>query len=94
MPHRRRIVAVSRDLWWIVSDSGADAAAQYAQLTGRAVSEAALSFYRLRWDLGDLAEWLAWFRCPHERSADAETAWRGLADIIDRLATGTPGSAG
>jgi spectinomycin phosphotransferase len=82
-----------RDLWSIVSDSGAEAA-QYAQLTGRAVSEVALSFYRLRWDLDDLAEWLAWFRGPHERSPDAETAWRGLADIVGRLTAGTPGSAG
>jgi spectinomycin phosphotransferase len=74
-----------RDLWWIVSESGAEAAL-YAQLTGRAVSETALSFYRLRWDLADLAEFLPWFRAPHERSADAETAWRGLADIVVRLA--------
>jgi spectinomycin phosphotransferase len=73
-----------RDLWWIVSEARAEAA-QYTQLTGRAVSETALSFYRLRWDLADLAEFLPWFRGPHERSADAETAWRGLADIIDRL---------
>jgi spectinomycin phosphotransferase len=43
-----------RDLWWVVSDSGAEAA-QYAQLTGHAVSEAALAFYRLGWDLDDLA---------------------------------------
>lgn len=78
-----------RDLWWIVSDSGAEAA-QYAQLTGRAVSETALSFYRLRWDLGDLAEFLAWFRGPHERSPDAETAWRGVADIVARLASRYP----
>jgi spectinomycin phosphotransferase len=82
-----------RDLWWIVSDSGIEAA-RYAQLTGRAVSEVALSFYRLRWDLQDLAEFLAWFRGPHQRSADTETAWRALADIVDRLAAGTPGSAG
>lgn len=74
-----------RDLWWIVSDSGAEAAL-YAQLTGRAVSETALSFYRLRWDLADLAEFLPWFRGPHERSADAETAWRGLEGIVGRLA--------
>ncbi len=74
-----------RDLWWIVSDCGAEAA-QYAQLTGRTVSEAALSLYRLRWDLADLAEFLAWFRGPHERSADAETAWRAVTDILDRLA--------
>jgi spectinomycin phosphotransferase len=74
-----------RDLWWIVSDSGAEAAL-YAQLTGRAVSETALSLYRLRWDLADLAEFLPWFRAPHERSADAETAWHGLADIVGRLA--------
>jgi spectinomycin phosphotransferase len=78
-----------RDLWWIVSDSGAEAA-QYAQLTGRAVSEAALSFYRLRWDLEDLAEFLPWFRAPHERSADAETAWGAVANIVQRLAARTP----
>jgi spectinomycin phosphotransferase len=74
-----------RDLWWIVSESGAEAAL-YAQLTGRAVSQRALSFYRLRWDLADLAEFLPWFRGAHERSADAETAWRGLAEIVGRLA--------
>jgi spectinomycin phosphotransferase len=79
-----------RDLWWLVSDSGAEAA-QYAQLTGRTVSEAALSLYRLRWDLDDLAEWLAWFRAPHERSADADTVWRSLTDIFDRLSAATPG---
>jgi spectinomycin phosphotransferase len=78
-----------RDLWWIVSDSGAEAA-QYAQLTGHAVSEAALAFYRLGWDLDDLAEFLPWFRGPHERSADAETAWRSVAGIVERLAARTP----
>ena len=81
-----------RDLWWILSDSGAEAAL-YARLTGRAVSETALSLYRLRWDLSDLAEFLPWFRGPHERSADVETAWRGLADIVGRLAGRYPGSA-
>jgi spectinomycin phosphotransferase len=79
-----------RDLWWIVSDCGAEAA-QYTQLTGRAVNEVALSLYRLRWDLADLAEFLAWFRGPHERSADAEIAWRSVADICDRLAAGSAG---
>ncbi len=74
-----------RDLWWICSDSGAEAA-QYAQLTGHTVSQAALSLYRLRWDLADLAEFLAWCRGPHERSADAQTAWRAVTDILDRLA--------
>jgi spectinomycin phosphotransferase len=79
-----------RDLWWIVSDSGAEAA-HYARLTGRAVNETALSLYRLRWDLDDVAEFLGWFRGPHERSADAETAWRGLVGMFDRLAAGYPG---
>jgi spectinomycin phosphotransferase len=79
-----------RDLWWIVSDSGAEAA-QYTQLTGRAVSETALSLYRLRWDLSDLTEFLPWFRRPHGPSADAETAWRGLAGMVDRIARRYPG---
>jgi len=83
------LASPERDLWWIVSDSGAEAA-QYTQLTGRAVSEAALRFYRLGWDLNDLAEFLPWFRGPHEWSADAETAWRSVAAIFERLAAGTP----
>ncbi len=82
-----------RDLWWIVSDSGAEAA-QYAQLTGSSVSEVALSLYRLRWDLSDLAEFLAWLRGPHERSADTETVWRAVTEILDRLAARYPGNAG
>jgi spectinomycin phosphotransferase len=54
------------------------------------VSEAALACYRLGWDLDDLAELLPWFRGPHERSADTETAWRSVAGIVGRLAARTP----
>jgi spectinomycin phosphotransferase len=79
-----------RDLWWIVSESSTEAA-QYAQLTRREVNEAALSLYRLRWDLDDVAEFLGLFRGPHERSADTETAWRGLAGMFGRLVAPTPG---
>jgi spectinomycin phosphotransferase len=82
-----------RDLWWIVSESGAEAE-QYAQLTGRVVSKVALSLYRLRWDLSDLAEFLAWFRVPHERSGDTEIAWRSVAGICERLAAGSAGHPG
>ncbi len=84
------LAPAERDLWWIVSDSGAEAA-QYAQLTGHAVSETALALYRLGWDLDDLAEFLPWFRSPHERSADTQTAWRSVTGIVERLAARTPG---
>jgi len=83
------LASPERDLWWIVSDSGAEAA-QYEQLTGHAVSEAALAFCQLGWDLDDLAEFLPWFRGPHKRSADTETAWRSVAAIFGRLAARIP----
>jgi spectinomycin phosphotransferase len=75
-----------RDLWWIVSDSGAEAA-QYAERTGREVSQAAIALYRLRWDLDDIGLFLAGFRAPHERDKDTEHGLAGLAAAIRRLSS-------
>lgn len=58
-----------RDLWMLV-DEGEDASELYAQLTGTQPDEAALDFFRLTWELKDLAEYLNLFRSPHEENDD------------------------
>ena len=73
-----------RDLWWILSDSGAEAA-RYAELTGRQVSKQAVVLYRLRWDLDDVGLLLADFRAAHKQDKDTEVGWAGLVATIPRL---------
>jgi spectinomycin phosphotransferase len=73
-----------RDLWWVLTDGGAEATA-YAGLTGRAVSEDAIDLYRLRWPLDDLCLILAELRAPHARDADTETSFDGLQASLEAL---------
>jgi spectinomycin phosphotransferase len=73
-----------RDLWWIASDAGTEAA-RYAELTGREVSRAALELYRLRWDLDDAGLVIADLRAPHADDGDTRTAWGGLRGAVTRL---------
>ena len=75
-----------RDLWWVLSDTGAEAA-RYAELTGREVSQAALALYRLRWDLDDIGLFLADFRAPHRRDQDSEKGLEGLVGALERVAS-------
>ncbi|WP_059006864.1 phosphotransferase, partial [Streptomyces specialis] len=75
-----------RDLWLVARDA-ADLA-RYAEACGHRPDGAALAFYRLRWDLEDVAELVGWFRSPHGRSPDTEQAWAGLTDTLERLAGG------
>ncbi len=75
-----------RDLWWILSESGAEAA-RYAELTGRQISQSAVALYRLRWDLDDVGLLLADFRAPHRKDADTDVAWASLVAAIGRLAS-------
>ncbi len=73
-----------RDLWWILSDTGAEAA-RYAELTGCEVSQQAASLYRLRWDLDDIGLLLADFRAAHRQDKDTEVGWAGLVATVQRL---------
>ena len=75
-----------RDLWWVLSDSGTEAA-RYAELTGRQVSEPAVAFYRMRWDLDDVGLLLADFRGPHRKDEDTEQGWAALGAAVRRLAS-------
>jgi len=73
-----------RDLWSLLTSSGAEAAA-YAELTGQALSQDAVDLYRLRWPLEDLSLFVAELRAPHQRNADTETSFRGLAESLEDL---------
>jgi spectinomycin phosphotransferase len=74
-----------RDLWWVLSDTGAEAEL-YARLTGRAVSEAAVALYRLRWDLEDAGLFVADLRSAQRADQDTEKSWASLRGIVERIA--------
>jgi spectinomycin phosphotransferase len=52
-----------RDLWLVAGDAAA--AAAYARATGHEPDAVAIDYFRLTWDLKDLAEYLNLFRSPH-----------------------------
>ena len=67
-----------RDLWMVVRE-GTDDAAAYTEMTGHPLDEAALSFFRLTWDLKDLAERVNQLRTPHQDTEDTAGAYDWLA---------------
>jgi spectinomycin phosphotransferase len=73
-----------RDLWMVVGDTAAEAAL-YADATGREVDDAALRFYRLLWDLKDIAEWLNVLRAPHGETEDTLKTYEGLTVVLGRI---------
>jgi spectinomycin phosphotransferase len=70
-----------RDLWMLVNDSE-DETAAYVQATGHDLDRGAVDFYRLTWDLKDLAEYLNVLRSPHRRTEDSERAYEGLTNCV------------
>ncbi|RLL67746.1 phosphotransferase [Streptomyces sp. Z26] len=73
-----------RDLWSVAATP--DDLARYAEATGRTPDPRALELYALRWDLADLAEYVARFRAPHGDTPDAREAWADLSVVAARLA--------
>ncbi len=65
-----------RDLWWL-ADEPADLAA-YTALTGHEVDPEAVTFFRLAWDLNDVAEYLSVLRLPHVENEDTLDAYAGV----------------
>lgn len=65
-----------RDLWMPLA--GADD--ELADLYGQPVSSAALDFFRLAWDLKDLAEYLVVLRSAHDENADTVRQLQALGD--------------
>jgi thiamine kinase-like enzyme len=78
-----------RDLWMLV-DETAEEPAIYTDATGRQLDEVALTFFRLTWDLADIAAFTDQLRSPHDHSADTEKAHEALSYYVttrDRWAT-------
>src|SRR5271155_3956072 len=75
-----------RDLWWVIS--GDQDAARYSSRTGWPVNQDALTLYRLRWGLDDVAEFLSGIRGPHQRTADTLVSWTGLQETLESIAEG------
>lgn len=80
-----RVAPPERDLWM----TGAHQ--RYFALTGRRIRPDRLDFFRLRWELADLASFGSWLRQPHRATPDNERAWNGAVEICARLADGKPG---
>jgi Predicted choline kinase involved in LPS biosynthesis len=62
-----------RDLWMLVGEDTA-AADLYARATGTPLDPGALDYFRLTWDLKDLAEYLKLLRSPHQENEDTRRA--------------------
>jgi spectinomycin phosphotransferase len=54
-----------RDLWMVAAET-----ASYTSVTGHKPDPVAIDYFRLTWDLKDLAEYLHKFRSPHGRNED------------------------
>ena len=67
-----------RDLWMLVAGATDAAADLYARATGSQPNEAALDFFRLTWDLKDLAEYLNVLRSPHRENDDTVMQYQAL----------------
>jgi spectinomycin phosphotransferase len=70
-----------RDLWMVVGGTG-DEAAIYADATGHGVDQVAVNFFRLTWDLKDLATYIDVLRAPHRRDEDTLLAYEGLRNCV------------
>ena len=75
------VAPAERDLWMLVGDTGDDATA-YAGETGHQPDQLALDFFRLMWDLKDLAEYIHVLRSPHGENDDTLMAYKGLTKCV------------
>lgn len=65
-----------RDLWWLADEP--DDLAAYTALSGHEVDPDAVAFFRLAWDLNDVAQYLSVLRLPHVESDDTLDAYAGV----------------
>jgi spectinomycin phosphotransferase len=73
-----------RDLWMVVGDTAdtADEPTIYADATGHQLDRVAVDFFRLAWDLNDLAAFINELRSPHRHDEDTAMAYEGLKGCV------------
>jgi spectinomycin phosphotransferase/16S rRNA (guanine(1405)-N(7))-methyltransferase len=71
-----------RDLWMLDAGDGQVLAA-YERATGRQALSSMLELYKLGWDLGEVAIYIAGFRAPHTETADTQESWDNLRYFLD-----------
>jgi len=71
-----------RDLWILSGDSSNQEAARYEAATGHSLDQSALDFFRLMWDLEDIAAFTAQLRSPHAEHEDTAKAYAGLTFLL------------
>jgi spectinomycin phosphotransferase len=71
-----------RDLWMVVGE-GPEEASAYAEETGHRPDRTALDFFRLAWDLEDLAGFVTVLRSPHRHSNDTVKAYEAVLHCVD-----------
>jgi spectinomycin phosphotransferase len=75
-----------RNLALVVGSEG-EGVDRYQQATGREVDPTAITLYRLRWYLDDLASAVRLCRNDHGDTADTRRWWEGLAPRLAQLPT-------
>jgi spectinomycin phosphotransferase len=70
-----------RDLWMLIED-GTEDLGIYTDATGHQLDQDAVDFFRLTWDLKDLAEYLNILRAPHRESEDTARAYEGVTNCV------------
>jgi len=65
----------------LLGDTG-DASATYANVTGHEPDQVAMDFFRLTWDLADLAAFTDVLRSPHRDTDDTALADSGLTHCV------------
>ena len=75
------LAPAERDLWVLDPGDGSTHAA-YTAATGRPVSSARLGWYRLWYDLFEIAGYIDLFRKPHEDTTDAAQSWKNLVHFL------------
>ncbi len=77
-----------RDVWMLACGEGSVIDA-YERATARTAISSTLDMYQLRWDLVDIAIYIAEFRRPHHKTADTDAACTNLRATLARLAVNT-----
>lgn len=68
-----------RDLWRLTDPADLTA---YTALTGHVVDPDALALHRTRWDLTDIALYVAELSVAPERTPDSDVAWTVLRSLL------------